>query len=175
METSKKPPAPFCTAFTPLECFFFSITDCSQDAFEVTPSSSTEARVRCRMEIRYLGKGLFLVQYRMYRGYTDMSVSVTYSGQHVAGSPYFLGVMLHEDCACPMKTPKQWLSDFKCPKTEEQIFIDLDPFRDEGVNVSGVYQKIEQMYPRSSLVHYSIVDGKVIYYHKTLIEVQTVL
>ncbi len=157
MERSKE----VCTQFYDTLCPFPSITDCLEDAFVVTPSSPTDSRVRCRVETKYLGRGLFLVQYRLYRSYTEMSMTVTHKGQHVSGSPYFLGSMLHEDCACPLKTPKKWLTDFKCPKVEEQIAEDLAPFREEGVNVSGLYQRMEQAYPRNSLVHYSIVDGKV--------------
>ena len=109
----------------------------------------------------YLGKGLFLVVYRMYQSYADMSIAITHNGRHVSGSPYFLGPVFHENCACPLTTPEQWLEDFQCPDTEDQILEDLAPFRKEGVNVSGLYQRIEKMYPRNSLVHYSIVDGKV--------------
>lgn len=97
----------------------------------------------------------------MYKSYVDMSITVTHHGQHVSGSPYFLGAVLHEDCACPMTTSQEWLSNFQCPESEEQINVDLEPFRREGVNVTGLYQRIEEMYSRSSVVHYSIVDGKV--------------
>lgn len=138
-----------------------SISDCKEDAFKVESSSKTESRVRCRIQVNYLGKGLFLVVYRMYHSYADMSIAITHNGRHVSGSPYVLGAVFHENCACPLKTPEQWLEDFQCPDTEDQILEDLAPFRKEGVNVTGLYKRIEEMYPRNSLVHYSIVNGKV--------------
>lgn len=139
-----------------------SITECAEDAFVVDVYSNRKERVRRRLETEYLGRGLFLVQYRMYGDYMDVSLSVTYRGKHVSNSPYFLGVMLHEDCACPQAaTPEEWLASYGCPASEDQIEEDLEIFGSEGVNVTGLYERAGQAYSRSSFVHYSIIDGKV--------------
>lgn len=139
---------------------YFSITECPEDAFSIDVYSPNE-RVRRRLEKNYLGHGLFLVQYRMYGDYPEVFLSVTHEGKHVPKSPYFLGVMLHEDCACPLWTVEEWLAHFGCSQEESQIAEDLEPFRSEGVNVTGLYERAGQAYSRNSFVHYSIIDGKV--------------
>ena len=141
--------------------FIFSITECPEDAFSVDMFSPTHGRVRRRSETNYLGRGLFLVQYRMYGDYVDVSLSVKHNDQHVSRSPYFLGAMLHEDCACPQSEVDEWLARFDCPAEESQIAEDLEPFRSEGVNVTGLYERAGEAYSRSSFVHYSIINGKV--------------
>ena len=123
--------------------------------------SKRDQRVRRRLQIDSLGHCLFLVQYRMFGDYTDVSLSVTHNGLHVSQSPYFLGVMLHEDCACPLSTVEEWLAHFQCPTAEPQIAEDLEPFRSEGVNVTELYERAGRLYSRSSFVHYSIIGGKV--------------
>ena len=141
---------------------FHSITDCPRDAFMMELRSPQAGRVRHRTKIDYHGRGLFLVQYRMYGDYADISLSVTHNGKHVSSSPYFLGAVFHEDCACPLYYPGEWLSNFQCPEAEEQIVEDLKPFREGGgVNVTGLYERAGEMYARNSFVHYSIVGGKV--------------
>lgn len=97
----------------------------------------------------------------MYGNYMDVSMYVTHNGEHVSGSPYFLGALFHEDCACPLYTPGEWLANFQCPEAEEQIAEDLEPFRKGRVNVTGLYERAGEMYSRSSFIHYAIVDGKV--------------
>lgn len=127
----------------------------------MTLHSPRDGRVRHRLKMDYHGRGLFLVQYRMYWNYIDASMSVMHKGKHVSESPYSLGVLLHEDCACPLYTPGEWLGNFQCPEDQEQIAQDLEPFRKEGVNVTGLYDRAGKAYSRSSFVHYSIVGGKV--------------
>ncbi len=123
--------------------------------------SPSGQRIRRRLVMNYLGRGLFLVQYRVYADYLDVFLSVTCNGQHVPESPYSLGVLLQEDCACPLATVEEWLDNFNCPREEAQIAEDLEPFRSEGVNVTGLYERAGRAYSRSSFIHYSIIDGKV--------------
>lgn len=123
-------------------------------------SSPHNGRVRCRLVTNYLGRGLFLIQYRMYGNYLDVSLSVTHE-THVPGSPYFLGAMFHEDCVCPLQSPGEWLSHFQCQEVEGQIAEDLEPFRSGGVNVTHLYESVGQVYSKSSFIYYSIVNGKV--------------
>jgi hypothetical protein len=60
-----------------------------------------------------------------------------------------------------MWTTEEFLANFGCPQEEEQIAEDLEPFRNEGANVTGLYERAGQAYARSSFVHYSIIEGKV--------------
>ena len=140
---------------------FYSITDCPEDVFVVDMKSPDGGRVIRRQTISYLGRGLFLIQYRMYMDYQDVSLSVTHNGQHLSGSPYSLGAMFHEDCACPLKTVEDWFTHFKCPAVEAQINQDLEPFRAEGVNLTGLFERAGLAYSSKSFVHYSLVNGQV--------------
>lgn len=93
----------------------------------------------------------------------SLTISVQYEGKHLANSPYNVGIILHEDCACPLKTSNEWLEDFKCPNSEPQIAYDLKAFKSVGgVNVTDLYDRAGALYSSVSFVHYSIVDGQVI-------------
>ena len=137
-----------------------SITDCPDDTFQVQLSAVND-RVRSRILIDYLGRGLFLVQYRMYADYLDATITITHAGGHVSESPYPLRGVLHEHCFCPLNSVDEWLDKFKCPlELDSQIAEDLEPFR-MGINITGLYERAGEAYPSNSFVHYSVVDGKV--------------
>lgn len=143
-----------------MNSFICSVTDCPEDSFHVE-LSSPNGRVRRRQIVDYLGRGLFLVQYRIYGDYSDISLSVTHAGEQVSKSPYPLGGMLHEDCFCPLDTVDRWLDKFDCPsELDQQIAEDLEPFK-KGVNVTGLFMRAGNAYYSNSFIHYSIVDGKV--------------
>lgn len=146
-------------------CFLVcSISDCPENAFRVKLQSPHSGRVIHRMVINYLGSGLFLVQYKMFGDFEDVSLTITHDNRHVSGSPYYLGVLFHNDCACPLVSAEAWLSRHECPEVEEaQIAEDLEPFRsaEEGVNITELYQRASVAYSRNSFVHYSVVKGKV--------------
>ena len=117
-------------------------------------------RMRLRSGVFDLRDGLFLHQFRVFSDYRSMTVSIQYNGKHVANSPYKVGPVLHENCACPLRSDVEWMSDYECPETDPQIETDLEPFR-KGVNITNLYERGGEMFPRHSFIHYSIVDSKV--------------
>ena len=119
------------------------------------------SHVRRRQETLYLGDGLLLYQFRVFQDYQSLTISVRYRGNHVAESPYTVGPVLHENCACPLRTMDQWVADFGCPETDSQILRDLEPFRGNGINVTGLYERGGELFSRNSFINYSIVEGKV--------------
>ncbi len=102
-----------------------------------------------------------MYKYRVFSEAHSLSVHIKYEGKHIAASPYQLGPVMHEDCVCPLRNPSQWLEDFHCPAIQPQIANDLREFKSRGVNVSELYDIATKMFSRSSLVHYSIINGKV--------------
>ena len=136
----------------------------TEATFEVsyeTDDAGSNNRVRRRQEVLNLRDGLILHQFRIYHDYHSLAISVTYRGKHVAGSPYHVGPVLHEDCACPLRSLDEWTRDFDCPEPDPQILEDLEPFREDGINVTNLYDRGGELFPRHSFIHYSIVDGKV--------------
>lgn len=98
----------------------------------------------------------------MFADYSDVSLTITHAGEHVSESPYSLEGMLHEHCFCPLNTAEEWLNQFKCPsELDPQIAEDLEPFKKDGINITGLYERAGEAYRSNSFIHYSIVDGKV--------------
>ncbi len=124
-------------------------------------SSSSRERIRRLLDVHYLGGGLYLAKYKTVGNYLDVSLSITHDGVHVSSSPYSLGALFEDNCYCPLKSVEEWSQDFHCPDTEAQIQEDLHPFRKEGVNLTGMYEKTKEVYPSHSIVYYSIIGGKV--------------
>ena len=103
-----------------------------------------------------------MYQFRVFSDLQSLTMHVKYKGRPLGRSPFQLSPVLHEDCASQLRTSSQWLKDFKCRSEEPQIVRDLKPFKDRGgVNVSDLYDRATKMFSRQSLVHYSIVNGKV--------------
>lgn len=135
------------------------MTDIDESSLAITIESPQ--KIRYRTDIHPLEDGLLLYKYRVFSEAHSLSVHIKYKGEHIAASPYQLGPVMHENCACPQRSPSQWLEDFYCPAIQSQIYKDLKEFRNEGVNVSELYDTATKMFSRASLVHYSIVNGKV--------------
>ena len=53
------------------------------------------------------------------------------------------------------------MGDFECREADSQILDDLEPFREGGINITNLYERGAEMFPRVSFIHYSIVDSKV--------------
>ena len=123
---------------------------------------SSRSKYCTSSQVLNLRDGLILHQFRIFHDYQSLSISVTYRGKHVAHSPYRVGPVLHEDCSCPLRSIDEWMGDFDCPETDPQILEDLEPFRKDGINVTNLYERGGELFPRNSFIHYSIVDGKVL-------------
>ena len=137
-----------------------SFSNVDDATFEVNIESDS-SRVRRRVELTPLGRGLVLYQYRPYDDYESITISVRYKGHHVGKSPYIIPNVFHENCACPLIGVEEWLERHECGEVDKQIFKDLAPFRENGVNITDLYERAGSAYERNSFVHYSIVDGKV--------------
>ena len=144
-----------------------SYADVTESTFDVSYEAEDASgvpiiRMRLRSGVFNLRDGLFLYQFRVFDDYKSVKISVRYRGKHVAGSPYTVGPVFHENCACPLRSAEEWMSDFKCPESESQIRADLEQFREAGgINITNLYERGGEMFPRNSFIHYSIVDGKV--------------
>lgn len=139
-----------------------SYTDVTDSTFLVSYETDTDGnRLRLRRESFDLRNGLLLHQYRVSGDYQSITISVQYNGKHVADSPYKVGPVLHENCACPLRSHEEWMRDFECREADSQILDDLKPFREDGINVTNLYERGAEMFPRVSFIHYSIVDSKV--------------
>ena len=137
-----------------------SFSDVNDATFEVNIESDS-GRVRRRTESTHLGWGLVLYQYRPYDDYESITISIRYKGRHVGKSPYIVPNVFHENCACPLIGVEEWLERHKCGEVDKQILKDLAPFREDGINITNLYDRAGRAYERNSFVHYSIVDGKV--------------
>ena len=149
-----------CTVYL---CHVYSYREATETTFEVSYEADGVGggRVRRRHEVLDLRDGLILFQFRVFHDYRSLTISVQYRGKHIADSPYRVGPVLHEDCACPLRSLDQWMTDFACPETDSQILEDLEPFRENGINVTDLYERGGELFPRNSFIHYSIVDSKV--------------
>ena len=117
--------------------------------------------VSARLELYNLDKGLSLCRYRVYREAEGVSVTVKLHGEHIKGSPFQAGTFLPEDCHCPHRSTEQWLTDFHCPTTQEQVDSDLSQFQSSGIQLKGLYDRVAKRFPHTSFVHYSIIENKV--------------
>ena len=140
-----------------------SFTAVTDETFQVSIDTVDRVQPRRRYEHNNLGGGLVLNQYRVFSDYESLTISITYNRKHVAKSPYVVRNILHENCACPLRSVDQWLFDFKCPKMEVRIRDDLKVFKKDGVNISGLYERGGELFSRNSFIHYSIVGNKVWY------------
>ncbi|XP_064393653.1 protein O-glucosyltransferase 2-like isoform X2 [Halichondria panicea] len=136
-----------------------NLTDFDESSLSI--SIESPQKVRYRTETLNLGDGLLFYQYRIFSETHTLAIHIRHKGRAIAQSPYQLGPLMHENCACPLRSPVQWLEDFNCPAIQPQIANDLKTFRAKGVNVTEFYDTATEMFSRSSMVHYSIVDGKL--------------
>lgn len=73
-----------------LSFFFVSLTDSpGQATFDVKITSSS-GRVRAWVQKLDRKDGSFIVRYRMFASYPDLTIEITHKGKNVANSPYKL-------------------------------------------------------------------------------------
>lgn len=124
---------------------------------------SISGNCHVRVEILDRKDGSFIVRYKMSHKCWDLSIEITHKGKHVAASPYKIKDPVYSEyCRCPQQID-QWLKNYKCNATFEQIDHDLKPF--ERVNFTRVRRKIMEKYkdhPQSiSVCHYVIHSNRV--------------
>lgn len=78
---------------------FCSLTDSpGEDAFQVKITSSS-GRVRAWVQKLDKHDGSFIIRYRLFASYPDLTIEITHKGKNVANSPYTLqGLFLLPSC-----------------------------------------------------------------------------
>jgi len=139
---------------------FHSITRSpGTDYFSVNFDPSDGGRARIRPEIFDLKDGSFLVRYRPFQSYEQMTINVIdKSGNHIAQSPYVVSSVLKEECNCPDDL-NQWNANMNCPTAEKQVSDDLKLF--QTINIATMGDRAFERHLQWSLVHYSLIDNKV--------------
>jgi len=140
-----------------LELVFHSITRSpGTDYFSVNFDGG---RVRIKPEIFDLKDGSFLVRYRPFQSYEQITINVIdKSGKHIAQSPYVVSNVLKDECDCPDGL-NQWNVNMNCPTAEKQILDDLELF--QTIDIAALGNRAFKRHPQWSLVHYSLIDNKV--------------
>lgn len=135
-----------------------------QDAFDVKITSSS-GRVRAWLQKLDRKDGSFIVRYRLFASYPDLTIEITHKGKSVANSPYKLeGGVYHETCYCPESIEKAWLEAMNCSPMYPQIQKDLMPF--DKVNLKELFKEAVQRFGKHhALCHYSVISNQV--YRKT--------
>ncbi|XP_015760423.1 PREDICTED: KDEL motif-containing protein 1-like [Acropora digitifera] len=136
-----------------------------EDAFLVRISTSSSARVRAWVQKLDRHDGSFIVRYRMFESYRDLTIEILHEGQHVAKSPYTLqGGVYHETCFCPESNTEIWEKAMKCPLQIPQIMKDLAPFG--NIHLKELAKEaVKRFGTNHALCHYSVINNKV--YRKT--------
>ncbi|GFR82613.1 KDEL motif-containing protein 1 [Elysia marginata] len=126
-----------------------------------SPANGDHARIWTEVLDRH--DGSFIVRFRPFSTTSDLKLSVTLRGQHLAESPYTIrGPVYHETCDCPNQTPDQWAASVGCQATYNQIRLDLEPFQD--IQMSKVARQAVERFNqkgRHSICHYKVVENKV--------------
>ena len=66
-----------------------------------------------------------------------------------------------ELCLPSSIAPRSGWRIFNVQKVDKQIVEDLQPFQEEGINITRLYERGGELFSRVSFIHYSIVDSKV--------------
>ncbi|KAL4232394.1 Protein O-glucosyltransferase 2 [Mactra antiquata] len=131
--------------------------------FSVSVTSTLTLHSNLNVDIVDSGQGLYIVRYRLFEALPDLEISVTFGGQHVAQSPYYLsGPVYDEHCSYPEPSPNTWLSVMNCPKSFKQIEENLSIFK--TVDLENVAKEILKKNDDSSkhgLCHYKIINNEI--------------
>lgn len=86
----------------------------------------------CRVRIEELDRrdGSYIIRYKVPYTCHDVKINIRYGNKHIAHSPYIInGSIFSDTCNCPAKKINDWLADYECPETYEQIDDDLKEFK----------------------------------------------
>lgn len=138
-----------------------------EKAFDVSISHAGGSRARAWVQVLDANDGLYIVRYRLYETYSDVTITIKHGQDHVAKSPYKLsGYVYHEKCDCPVKRIEKWFETLECPESYQQIDKDLSIFKD--VDLDKVAEEAIARFSNRgmhSLSHYRIINNKI--YRKT--------
>lgn len=125
----------------------------------------TTSSKHCRIWVNKLDRkdGTFIVRYKVYETCTNLWIHIYYKKKHVGGSPFlFDGPIQPDQCDCPTNHYEEWLKDYECINTDDQIKKDLKPFHnlDMRQQINKIIQKYHQ--PEStSFCHYVIKSNEI--------------
>lgn len=160
----------------PVRYFFIQPTDGSNQnitvsvgdkAFDVTVTQTSGEHVRAWVQVLDTHTGSYIVRFRLYQSYSDITINIKWEGKHVSKSPYHLsGMVYHEKCYCPISRIDKWFEVMGCLERYHQIDEDLDIFH--IVDLDKVAEEAVSRFSNRglhSLSHYRIIDNKI--YRKT--------
>ncbi|CAH1778700.1 unnamed protein product [Owenia fusiformis] len=160
----------------PARFFFIQLVDrngenmtesIGEKPFKVEMSVASGDYVRIWTQVLDRHDGSYIVRFKMWKSLAYLTITITYNGQHVGESPFYLkGNVYHEQCFCPVPDFKEWYSTMKCQKSYKQIKNDLSIFSNIDMDIVSK-EAVERFNQRGShsLVHYAIINNKV--YRKT--------
>ncbi|PNF41553.1 KDEL motif-containing protein 1 [Cryptotermes secundus] len=135
-----------------------------EDVFEVQITGDSSYN-NCRVWINTLNRndGSFIVRYKTYHTCHNFTIHVTYKGVHVASSPYIIkGPVYADGCYCPVKSMSDWLKQFGCKSSYDQISSDLKPFPNVKFTEIRALALQRFSHPGSmSICNYVIKDNQV--------------
>lgn len=133
--------------------------------FNVDINGKSEKGNKCRVWINKLDRkdGSFIVRYKIYETCYDFSINLYYNNKPIKGSPFtFKGPIQPDQCNCPHIDIENWIKEYGCLHSYDQINNDLKIFKEVDVkeNLKQILEKFNQ--PEStSYCHYVIKGNKV--------------
>ncbi|CAB3230777.1 unnamed protein product [Arctia plantaginis] len=157
----------------PARYFFVNFTSMNSQSYtpdlakdlivEIDGKSSSSKH--CRIWVNKLDRkdGTFIVRYKLYETCLELSIHIYYKRKDLKGSPFvFNGPIYPDQCNCPQKDLEQWLKNYECPTSYEQIDKDLKPFHNLDIrkDINTIIKKYHQ--PEStSFCHYAVKDNEI--------------
>lgn len=124
---------------------------------------STTGKCRVRIEVIDRRDGLYIVRYKVFSQCWSVEIHVTYENSHVSKSPYRIPGNVHsEKCSC-LQNINQWLKNYNCKLSYQQIDADLMPFTQ--VDFRKIEKKILSAFADKSgsvsLCHFVIKNNQI--------------
>ncbi|XP_044752977.1 protein O-glucosyltransferase 2-like [Coccinella septempunctata] len=135
------------------------------DALKVSVEGLIGNKRPCRININKLDRedGSLIVRYKLFEKCDNLMISITYSGEHIAESPYkYSQIILSEQCDCPNGNLPEMLNQWDCGFIPKQISQDLMHFND--INWDDIRVKVIEKFNKPysiSLCHYVIKSNRI--------------
>ncbi|EDO47272.1 predicted protein [Nematostella vectensis] len=156
-------------ATLPARYFYIQAVDTKGQNLTESPGENTfgikittsEGRARVWVQVLDRHDGSFIVRYRLFASYNDLTIEVLKGEKQVAQSPYkFKGGVYHETCYCPDKDATKWEEALECPQNYSQIDRDLARFPEINL-IRLAKEAVDRFGVHHALCHYSIINNKV--------------
>lgn len=142
-------------------CFRFNSSIPEKFTVEILGNTSTG---KCLVQVDQLDRrdGVYIVRYKIFKMCWNVEINVMHKSKHAAKSPYRIsGTIYSEKCRCP-RPINEWLHNFKCNRSYDQIDSDLTPFN--NINFTNIRPKMLAAFdsPGSiSVCDYKIKDNNI--------------